>query len=306
MAYVEEFVAFNQLTDELKMQIINKIDSSKDFIRFITSGIPHGMSLPELNSQLKTVQNADYYRLINTLYQFTYECVGLEKKFLTDKEARNKHFDMFMNGYPQSNILENDMNFKAYNDTFDDMVYDLATSMQDPSGFYNTLDTYSMYAEILNKLRFKKGLTDDAQHMLFKKLEDDVVKHQLNLVLESGAKISIIITYANQEDTHVPFIDIQACFDVYDNKQERKQYKIKLTVSEEIEDEDDDGEIITTHVNSDPTEWIVPFLRSLQSSVGEKMLLGDVKSIQYNCDGERFWMKAYMLLDVLPRLNSKL
>lgn len=253
-------------------------------------------------AELQKHKKQGYEKLIYILFKFTNECLGMEKKFLEDNDARDYHFELFMNGYAKHKILDNDENFKDYNKTFDEMLYDLAMSMRDPATYFDEIDAYSKYAEIMNRLRFRHDLTDNAKRFLFKRVEEDLIEHKLDIEFDSGVRVSINISIINQVDVNKPYIDIDASF-VNPNK--KMHCKTKFVISSHQEDFDEDTDEMTPPwVNNDPVGWIASFVKSLEKGVGKKLILGKVKKLDYTYNGEQFWAKAYTLLEVLPKLWS--
>lgn len=302
MASNNNFVFFDELNENLKLSVFDNITNPKDFLRLIASSASKSVSKTYVQAKLGQFQKQGYHKLIHMLFHFTQECFDMEKKFLKDEAARAKHFELFLNGYANHAILQDDNDFKEYNYTFDSMLYDIAISLRDDATFYNTHNIYCMYAEIINKLRLRNELHNEAKDMLFKRMEEELIEHKLDIEFESGVHVSINISIGNQVDVTAPYIDIDASFN---NVSKNQQYKTTYVISGEQEDYDDEtDEIVSTWVNNDPMEWIVLFAKSLETSAGKKFILGNVKNINYKYNGEQFWAKAYMMLEVLPKLWS--
>lgn len=299
MASVNEFVLFDNLNDDLKLKIIEKMSGSKNLLNFMASGLS-GLPKLKVQDKLTAHQNENFHKLINTLYHFTHACIGVESKFSTDEELRNRHLDLFINGYTHTKLLEDDANLKEYNSTFEDLLDDLSDEMQNPLGFYSEYEKRRLYTGIMNRLRFRKDLHETAKRMLFKKVEDDAVEHKLDIQFESGVNLSIIILSSNQADSTMPYVDVEAQFYV---KHKNKSHKTKYVVSDEDEEEDEEGVITTVRTQNDPIGWVVPFLLSLRKTIGKKHVLGEIKNMGYTYNGVQFWLKAYMLLEVLPKLS---
>ncbi len=295
---MNEFVLFDNLNDDLKLKIIENMSSSKDLLNFMASGVS-GQPKLQVKHKLKALQRESFHKLINTLYRFTHACVGAEKQFLKDEELRNRHLDMFINGYTHTTLLENDESFKQYNNTFQDLLDDLSHEVINPMELYTEYEKRRLLAEIMNRLRLRKDLNETAKRMLFKTVEDDAIEHKLYIQFESGVSVSIIILLSNQADSTVPYIDVEAQFYV---KHKNKSYKTKYVISDEDEEEDEEGIITTVRIKNDPVGWIVPFLLTLLKTIGKKFVLGQVKNMDYAYTGDQFWLKAYMLLEVLPKL----
>jgi hypothetical protein len=293
---------FNELSDDLKLNVVDKISGTKEFLRLIASGNTHGLSRKEVQTKLEQFQSQDYLRVISILHHFTTECLGLERKFLTDENVRNTHLDLFVNGYAHSELLQDNDNFQEYNYTFDDLVDDLATALRDPQDYFSIRNTSGMFAKIVNKLRFREDLKESAKQALFKQVEDDCVEHHLVLELESGIKMEIEITICNNTDDHMPSINVNTSF-VTNNG--NKHYKNTYVVSGENEEyNEEDDEVVPGWLNNDPTGWIVTVMKRLKRAVGQKSIIGNIKNIDYKYTGPQFWAKAYILLEVLPKLAS--
>jgi hypothetical protein len=299
MASVNEFALFDNLNDDLKLKIIEKMSGSKDLLNFMASGVS-GQPKLQVQDKLKALQSESFHKLINTLYRFTYDCVGAESKFSTDEELRNRHLDLFISGYTNTQLLEDDANFKHYNSTFEDLLDDLCHELQNPMEFYTDYEKRCLLAEVMNRLRLRKDLNEMAKLMLFKKVEDDAVEHKLDIQFESGVNLSIIILLSNQADSTMPYIDVEAQFYV---KHKNKSHKTKYVISDEDDEEDEEGVITTVRTQNDPIGWVVPFLLSLRKTIGKKHVLGEIKNMDYTYNGVQFWLKAYMLLEVLPKLS---
>jgi hypothetical protein len=305
MAFAAESMSmyFNELTDDLKRIVVDNMPSRKEFIRFMACGkntiLPH----KEMQAKKQEFNSLDIKRVVHILHHFTTECIGMENKFKAD-DVRNAHLDMFLNGYPQSKLLEDEELFKEYNSTFEDLVDDLAGTMRDPHDTF--LGNTRIFAEIVNKLRFKKVLNESAKRVLFKTIEDDYVEHALELEFESGIKMNVEITICNIPTDPMRSIDVNAYFVTNKNK---KLHKVAYVISgenEEYDFEEEDEFPIEGEpwINNDPTAWIATFLRKLIMSIGGKSMLGGVNNIEYKYHGQQFWEKAYVLLEVLPKLKS--
>jgi hypothetical protein len=293
--------SFNELNDDLKFEVVKHINSSKEFVRLIASGKSIGLCKRELQTKFQQLQHQDYVKIIHILHHFTTVCLGLEKKFSTDENLRNNHLDMFLNGYANSGLLEDNAHFKEYNETFADLIDDLVNT---EDSFMSSFNKSSMFAEVVNKLRFKQDLKENAKQTLFKPIEDDYVEHELVLDFESGVKMNIVITIYNATDDPFPSIDV---FTSFITKKSNKPIKYTYVVSGENEDygEDEDEEFddeVPRWINNDPVDWITTFLTKLRKNVGRKSMLGDVKNIEYKNNCQQFWIKAYFLLEVLPHL----
>jgi hypothetical protein len=311
MAFTGEFLYFNELGDDLKFNIVEKISGTKEFLRLIASGKTHGLSIKEVQTKLRQLQRQDYVRVISILHHFTTECLGMERKFLTDDNVRNTHLDLFVNGYAHSELLQDNENFEEYNYTFQDLVEELASTLRDPQDHFS-IQNKSSSMEIVNKLRFRQDLKDSAKQALFKQVEDYYVQHQLVVEFESGIKMDIEITIFNTSDYPMPSIDVNTSFVT---KNSKKLYNHKYVVSGENEDydeeddeEDDDGveSAAPRWINNDPTGWIVTVMKKLKRKVGQKSNIGRlvIKNIDYKYIGFQFWAKAYFILEVLPKLAS--
>jgi hypothetical protein len=305
MACSGEFMQFNELTDDLKRSIANNISNSKDFLRFMASGKTSFLTQKQVQAKLQKLNNVDYYRAIRILHDFTTECVELEKKFLNDK-VRNDHLDMFINGYKNSALLEDENLFDEYNSTFEDLVDDLADTMRENTNTFITCQNTRILTEIINKLRFKKDLWDIAKQALFKQVEDDFVEHQLVLEFESGVIINVEITICNVAEDPMRSIDVNASFVT---KKSNKQHKHAYVISGENEDfdsEDDDAfdADMPRWIINDPTEWVGTVLKKLKQTIDGTSMLGGVKNINYKYTGQQFWVKAYFLLEVLPEFAN--
>ncbi len=305
MAFTGEFMSFNELTHDLKRIVVNDIPGSKEFVRFMTCEKTSVLTQDEVQTKMQQLNRQDYNRLINILHDFTTECVGMEKKFMTD-DVQNAHLDMFMNGYANSKLLDKDEMFEEYNSTFEDLVDDLADTMRGTTDTFITQQNTRILTEIINKLRFKKDLRENAKQALFKQVEDDFVEHQLVLEFESGVTISVEITICNISEDPMRSIDVNASFVT---KKSNKQHKYAYVISGENDNYDSDnedgfGEEATRWINNNPTEWILTVLKKLKRTIGGKSMLGGVKSIDYKYTGRQFWVKAYFLLEVLPKLAS--
>lgn len=302
MAFSAESMYFNELTDDLKRIIVDNMPSRKEFIRFMASGknciLPH----KDMQAKKQQLNSLDFKKVVQILHHFTTECIGMENKFMAD-DVRNAHLDMFLNGYPQSKLLEDEELFKEYNSTFEDLVDDLADTMRDPHDTFR--GNTRVFAEIVNKLRFKNVLNESAKRVLFKTIED-CVEHELVLEFESGIKMNVEITICNVPTDPMRSIDVKAYFVTNKNK---KQHKLAYVISgenEDVEDEDENGFPIEVQpwIVNDHTAWIATFLRKLIMCIGGKSMLGGVKNIEYRYNGQQFWEKAYFLLQVLPKLKS--
>jgi hypothetical protein len=285
-----QFVYFNELNSDLKMIVADKVNDAKDFIRLLASGVPLGLSSKDVEKRLHYFQRESYKKLIYVLSTFTQECLQLETKFMTDDNLRSRHFDLFFNGYTETGLLADDGHLQKYNATFNDMLFDLASIRVPNSEFYSSYDICHVYAETMNTLRFKpqsEDLKNSAKRVLFKRLEDDVIEHTLNVEFESGIDIHITISidHRSDEDDH---IEIDASF--YD-KNRNKKYKKRFIIKSDS-------------VTNDPYQWIVSFATTLRKRMSKNHILGNIKNISYVYIGEQFWVDAYMLLDVLPKLQN--
>jgi hypothetical protein len=299
MAVTGEFVYFNNLSEDLKFNIIDKMSGSKEFLRLIACGKTHGLSTKEVQTKLEQFQSQDYVRVISMLHHFTTECLGMEKKFLTDENARNTHLDLFVNGYAHSELLQDNENFEEYNYTFQDLLDELASTLRDPQDHFSIQNTTG---QIVNKLRFRQDLKESAKQALFKQVEDDCVEHHLVVELESGIKIDVEITICNDTEEPMPSIDVNTSIVM---KNSNKHYKNTYVVSGENEDyNEEDDEVVPGWINNDPTGWIITVMKRLKQKVGKKSIIGNVKNIDYKYTGPNFWAKAYFLLEVLPKLAS--
>jgi hypothetical protein len=303
MALLNQFTSFDELHDALKLNIARNIKDSKTFLSLIAASKCHGLSKKYIHERLNKHQQKDYNRLIEILFVFTTDCLDIENKFLNNEDVRNKHLELFLNGYAQDKLLEDDSNFTEYNNTFENMVNEIACSMVDPQEFFRSERINDLYTEIINRLRLRNELKDNAKQVLFKQMEDDSVEHILHIEFESGVKISISISISKPSDADASWIDIEANFTDTRND---KQYKNKYVISEENEEfdveADEDDVPAERWINNDPVEWIVTFVKSIKKDVGTKFILGDIKNMHYTYDGQQFWEKAYTLLEVMPKL----
>lgn len=302
MAFIGEFIHFNELTDDLKHIIANNISNSKDFLRFMASGKKSFLTQGQVQTKLQHFNKDDYYRAIRILHDFTNECVGLEKKFLNE-EVRNNHLDMFINGYAHSTLLEDANMFDEYNSTFEDLVDDLADTMRVDSNTFITRQDTRILTDIMNRLRFKKDIRENAKHALFKQVEDHFVEHELVLEFESGVKINVEITICNVEEDPMRSIDVKASFVTTKSNKQHKHIHVISGENEDygLEDEDADDADVPRWIINDPTEWVGTVVKNLKCTIGEESMLGGVKNIEYKYNGHQFWVKAYFLLEVLPK-----
>lgn len=311
MALLNQFTYFDELHDALKLNIARNILDSKTFLSLIAASKCHGLSKKYIHERLNKHQQKDYHRLIEILFVFTTECLDMENKFLNNEDVRNKHLELFLNGYAQDKLLEDETNFIEYNSTYENMVNEIAHSMLDTQEFFRSERINELYVEVINRLRFRNELKDDAKQVLFKKMDDDSVEHDLHIEFESGVKISITISISKPCDADASWIDIQANFT---DTRNGKQYNNKYVISEEneefdvedVEDDEDDeaNEPNERWINNDPVEWIVTFVKSIKNEVGTNFILGDIKNMYYTYDGQQFYQKAYTLLEIMPKLSK--
>lgn len=295
-AMSNEFAYFNDLNDDLKHIVIDKVQNAKDFIRLIASGVPHGLTSLDVQTKLKQFTRQSYISLIEILFTFTQKSLGMERKFMTDEATRTTHIELFLNGYAGTKLLDDEDNFKKYNNTFNDMLFDVAQFVAEAP--YDTpYDKYQLFAEIVNKLRLQpeknQTLMEQAKQVLFKRAEDDMIEHKLVITFESGVEIFITISIYYNSDDGINETYVDASF--FEEKT-KKKYEKNFT----IVGENETGE---RKINS-PLKWIVPFATSMKKRFGSQFVLGNIKNISYAYTGEQFWVEAYMLLDVLPKLRK--
>jgi hypothetical protein len=181
-------------------------------------------------------------------------------------------------------------------------VDELASTLRDPQDIFSIQNNSSMFAKIVNKLRFRQDLKESAKQALFKQVEDDCIEHHLVVEFESGIKIDVEITICNDTEEPMPSIDINTSFVTKNSNKHYKQTYVVSGENEEYNEEDD--EVVPGWINNDPTGWIVTVMKRLKRAVGQKSIIGNVKNIDYKYTGPNFWAKAYFLLEVLPKLAS--
>lgn len=278
---------FNEMDDALIWKLIEHIHSKKDMLRFITT-----TKEGEIGFIIRTFQQRCYDKLKAIFGIFMEECIGLQDKFMQE-EVMNTHFNLFFDGYrsvQHTSLLEDQNNLHEYNETFEAMMYDIATTME---GYDMLAELPRMYVEIQNSLRFKDDMKEVAKEALFKFDVDTVYENKLTLKFESGFAITINIYSTTEDGDDEPHIRVDAsCVDFKGNKLIDNNYDINVKVDETDE-----------WVRNDPKEWISSFMNSLNDVLNKKSLLGDIVDVSYDSDGEQFWRKAYFLLDVLPRLR---
>lgn len=301
MALNGKFTCFNELTDDVKRAIVNHF-STQDFLRFMSSGKIDFLTQKEIKTKLRQMRKGDDSRACNILRVFTTECLELQRKF-ANQDVRNAHFDMFLKGYPQSKLLEHNEMFEQYNNTFENLVYDLLHVMRN-NQTSNTAASPVEVMNVINTLRFKKDLNERAKPLLFKPVMDDCVEHELSLEFESGININVVICICKSTSDPMPTIDVRASID---SNKSGKQYKLTYVISEEqdtYDSEDDYDENAPIWINNDPFDWITIVMKNVQRINGKKSMLGYLKQIKYTYHGEQFWEKAYFLLEVLPKLEK--
>jgi hypothetical protein len=291
---------FDELHDALKLNIAQNVQDSKTFLNLIASSKSHGLSSKYIQERLQHYKTKSFHKLIQVLFEFTTECLELEHKFLNNHDVRNKHLELFLNGYAEHNLLEDNANFAEYNNTFEAMVYEMASNMIEYNALYRDERIRDLYVEIINKLRLRNQLKESAKHILFQQVEDDIVDHEIEIEFESGVHVSIIVSMSKPSDAYATWIDIEASFA---KAKTDKKHISKFVISAENEDYDDETDDPSEQwITNDPVEWIVTFIKNIKKELGEAFILGNIKNINYKYDGQQFWAKAYMLVEVLPKL----
>lgn len=299
---------FNALNDDLKRLVIDNISNSQDLLRFKACQKDNGLTQKEMQVKMQQLNTKDYTRAISILHRFTMECVGMEEKFQKNENVRNAHLEMFLNGYPKTNLLEDESMFEDYNRTFEGFLDDMARATGDrEDNWFVIKDNTHIITNIINKLRFKNDLKEIAKEELFKPVLDDCTEHKLVLEFDSGIKMNVKITICNVSDDPQRSIEVDAYFVTKKNNKEHKMasYVISGANDEaEFELEDEDAADVPSWITNDPTGWIVTFMSKLKRVVGKNTMLGDMKSVNIGYCGPQFWEHAYLSLEVLPKLAN--
>lgn len=299
MAHLSEFTCFDELTEDLQLLIVGKIRASKDFVNFKAAQKGTPTMQKEIHNKFCELYVHDFNQLIWILHKFTTECLGVEKKFSINEKARDSQLKQFVQGYPGTNLLDDEKSYEEYNYTFDLLINEIEYAMT--SGV-NPVSPNLSCTQIMNNLRFKNDMNDIAKQLLFKRVEEDhEIEHELALEFESGVKLSVNIYISHAIEDPQPTIHVMTRFST---TRKNRSYTHKYIISGEDEEYDyeENEQDYPVWINNNPTGWILAIIAKLRRKSGKREMLGGVKHIDYKYTGEQFWVKAYFLQEVLPKL----
>jgi hypothetical protein len=264
---------FLLLTSDIKEVILSFVNEPRDVIKFLVSHKTayrtsiiskyRKNTLDKIKRLIKVFQHDCYYDVMNTIK--------------TNKDLQNKHFDMFINGYQDINLIKSETDLSIYNAE----ISLLATKCM-----CNTLD-------FLNLMRLSNSVdipryntlraTGIEKLFLAKRFED--YDDTLIIEFDSGIEIFIKCNHA--------FIDINNCeFRFIEVAIKTKTFHHSYHYE------------LSNYSGYNETTWIDHFMFILDLEIPSTILFGKIVNINYYSEYAYLWRTAYFLIEKLHIYNS--
>lgn len=276
---MSNFEAFQLLPNNVKHTIYQMVDKPKDFLCMSTVCKNTCLTKVEFHNILNNFNKQSLTVLQKTVIAFQKESANIYSNFTTiTNNLRQQHFELFMNEYNHTPLLESEEFIQEYHQVFESIVEEIQDSMN-----LQCVDATSIVCN--------PDVRDIAENLLFQFDDDEVYSDKLIIEFESNTVIIVEFTHCIMPDDATQWSDVSAtCYNRNTKTEVRKKADIAFRDDASMEWVDNQ------------MSWLEEFLASVEKMFSGTQLLGNINEIRYQSKNQQIWRKAYFNLDVLPQL----
>jgi hypothetical protein len=262
------FEYFNLLTNDLKTIVYDNVADPKDIVKLCAS---HKLCDDFKLRVSQALYEENYRKVESILSLFHEDCFEtIASALKNDIAMRHKHYDLFVNAYQGTNVIQTEDDFVFY-----DEECELVEEHCDCT--FNKLRLLDVYD-------FKKEenmqLKQRAMDFFFDMVDDFELIDDITLTFESGIVIRIECCKIYVDDHYINVA-------IDDNRNDRIVVR-KYELGNNYKD----------------TTWVLDVMSVYKKFIAPQTILGKLKSIDYDCKSGHMWRFAYFRLERLPIYES--